>query len=69
MTEYKGYNIVSDGTYGFKEIKAIGKGSVHKELRGKFTHGSGAMKHIDQFLESQPAKVTKKEKVKDGKDD
>lgn len=54
--EYKGYMIVSDGTYGMKEIKPSGKGSVHNELRGKFTSTSLAMKSIDRFLSENPPK-------------
>lgn len=48
--EYKGYQIVNDGTYGFKEIKPLGKGSVHLSLRGKFTNDRIAKVAIDTFL-------------------
>ncbi|BFG81839.1 hypothetical protein [Pseudomonas phage PP21] len=48
--EYKGYQIVNDGTYGFKEIKPLGKGSVHMSLRGKFTNDRIAKVAIDTFL-------------------
>ena len=61
--EYKGYDIVGDGTYGHKLIKAIGKGSVHLELRGSYTNSNFAQTAIDQFLANNPAK---KGAVKDG---
>lgn len=48
--EYKGYSIEHDGTFGYKQIKAIGKGSVHLELRGAYTKPSEAFKAIDRFL-------------------
>lgn len=48
--EYKGYQIVSDGTYGYKEIKPMGKGSVHLSLRGKFTNERIAKVAIDTHL-------------------
>lgn len=54
--EYKGYLIVGDGTYGMKEIKPTGKGSVHLALRGKYTNAGSAMKSIDQFLSENPPK-------------
>lgn len=45
--EYKGYRIVSDGTYGMKLIKHIGRGACPKELLGSFTSHSMAVKAID----------------------
>lgn len=48
--EYKGYIIVGDGTYGMKEIKPVGKGSVHMSLRGKYTSSVTAMKDIDRYI-------------------
>lgn len=67
MLEYKGYGIVGDGTFGYKEIKVIGKGSVHLELRDqKFTNSKQAELAIDSFLAKQPKKATKKETKKDG---
>ncbi len=56
MTEYKGYNIVSDGTYGMKEIKPTTRGSVPGELRGVFTNETFARKSIDAFLISKGGK-------------
>jgi hypothetical protein len=49
--EYKGYNIIADGTYGNKTIKPVGKGSVPKALRGAFTTQYFAQKQIDAYLE------------------
>lgn len=59
--EYKGYQIVADGTYGFKEIKPVGKGSVHLSLRGKYSNVRLAQLAID-------AHVSKKGEA-DGKDE
>jgi len=70
MIEYEGYKVVGDGAYGFKEIKAIGKGSVHLSLRGKYTGTNQAKRAIDFFLASQPIKkVVKKGETKDGGED
>ena len=55
--EYRGYMIASDGSYGMKEIKPIGKGSVPLNLRGSFTSVSLAQKAVDQHIQSKPAKV------------
>lgn len=52
-TEYNGYKIVSDGTYGYKEIKNAGRGSIHLSLRGKFTTEKVARQAIDQHLASK----------------
>jgi len=49
MEEYKGYLIVS-GNGTMKEIKAKGKGSVVKELRGLYTSTGEARKAIDKHL-------------------
>ena len=51
--EYKGYKIEGDGTFGYSEIKPIGKGSVHLSLRGSYTTPTFAMKHIDAYLEDK----------------
>ncbi len=50
--EYNGYLIVGDGTYGMKEIKPIGKGSVHLQLRGKYTTSALAKVAIDLHSKS-----------------
>ena len=55
MEEYKGFNIVGDGTFGYKEIKVKGKGSVAKELRGSYTNGAFAKRGIDAFLHTKEA--------------
>lgn len=49
MMEYKGYSIESDGTFGMKVIKPLGRGSVPKILRGKFTKYSEAQNAIDRY--------------------
>lgn len=55
--EYRGYLIVGDGTFGYKEIKPAGKGSVHLSLRGVYTTAAFAVKAIDQYEDTK--KVTK----------
>lgn len=58
--EYNGYNIVSDGTYGYKEIKSLGRGALPLTLRGKFTSERVARQAIDYHLAT---KVTKDDKT------
>lgn len=53
MTEYRGYNIDGDGTFGMKVIKPTTKGSVAGELRGSYTSAHWAQKAIDTFLNSK----------------
>lgn len=48
--EYKDFMIVGDGTFGFKEIKPVGKGSVHLSLRGQYTNTQQAVKAIEYYL-------------------
>jgi hypothetical protein len=50
QTEYRGYAIENDGTYGQKVIKPVGKGSVHLNLRGSYTTEAFAKRAIDVFL-------------------
>lgn len=47
MTEYRGYNIEGDGTFGMKIIKSIGRGALPLDLRGNFTSDGAARKAID----------------------
>lgn len=56
VIEYKGYSIVGDGTYGHKEIKTIGKGSLPLSLRGSFTTAVFAQKAIDAYLNEKGSK-------------
>lgn len=58
--EYNGYKIVNDDTFGNKEIKSLGRGSVHIPLRGKFTTEKAARQAIDQHIAS---KVNKDDKA------
>lgn len=46
--EYKGFNVVGDGTFGHTIIKNIGKGPLPKRLRGTFTSPKMAMIEIDR---------------------
>lgn len=55
MEEYKGFNIVGDGSFGYKNIKPVGKGSVPKDLRGAYTNGVFAKRGIDSYLASKEA--------------
>jgi len=51
--EYRGYKIEGDGTFGLYEIKPLGRGSVPKPLRGKYTNHSQAKVAIDQYESSK----------------
>ena len=59
--EYRDHLIVGDKTYGYKEIKPVGKGSVHLTLRGKYTNSSHARRAIDNYLDT--IKVVKGDKI------
>lgn len=60
-TEYKGYSIAGDGTFGYKNIKPVGKGSVPADLRGLYTNANFAKKGIDSYLAAkEAAEVSKK---------
>lgn len=61
--EYRGYSIENIGTFAMKEIKTIGRGSVHMSLRGNYTDSKTAMKAIDFYEDSKPVK----EKQEDAK--
>ncbi len=45
--EYRGYKIVGDGTFGYKEIKPVGRGSVPTGLRGTWVTVRDATRAID----------------------
>lgn len=47
---YKDYKIVTVNNFLMKEIKAVGRGSVPKELRGYYTSSAQAKHGIDAFL-------------------
>lgn len=49
--EYRGHLIVGDGTYGYKQIKPVGKGSVHLSLRGEYTTSLMARRAIDYHID------------------
>jgi len=52
--EYKGYLIaIASGKGGLREIKAKGKGSVVKSLRGLYTSQREAMIAIDKYVEGK----------------
>ena len=58
--QYEGYTIVGDKTFGYKNIKPIGKGSVPLELRGSYTNDNFAKKSIDTYLSSKKAVINGK---------
>ena len=51
--EYRGYKIQRT-SMGMREVKAVGRGSVHKSLRGLFTSDGEAIKLIDYYEDSKP---------------
>lgn len=57
--EYKGYNILHDGTFGLKYIKPIGKGSLPMALRSDFSSSTHAQKAIDGVVEQKENKDVK----------
>jgi hypothetical protein len=59
-TEYNGYKIVGDGTYGNKEIRSVGRGALPLTLRGTFTSEKVARQAIDSHLAT---KVNKDDKA------
>lgn len=61
MEEYNGFLIISLGG-GLREVKAKGKGSVVKALRGKYTSVLEARKAIDMQLRSKGGKHNGKAK-------
>lgn len=60
MSEYKGYNIKSDGTFGMKQIVTVGPGSVPNTLKGSFTNAGAAQRAIEVHLVNTPEKKVKK---------
>lgn len=57
--EYKGYEIVNDNKFGYKNIKPIGKGSVPMDLRGSYTTYDFAKQAIDALEAIKNVKPTK----------
>lgn len=53
MVEYKGYKIQADGTFSMYTIKPTGKGSIPKELRGRYTSYLAAQKQIDAYVKAK----------------
>ncbi len=49
MIEYKGYRIVSDGTFGYDEIKPMAQGQIPAPLRGMYKGQDQAKIAIDQY--------------------
>lgn len=63
MTEYRGFKIVGDGTYGNKLIKTIGQGSLPDVLKGSFTRPSFAHVAIDRYILEKEAEANKPPRV------
>jgi hypothetical protein len=55
IMEYRGYSLAYDKC-GLVKIEPVGKGSVHKELRGLYTRKAEAKQAINAFLESRKGK-------------
>jgi hypothetical protein len=51
--EYKGFDIIGDGTFGMKVIKAVGKGSVPMLLRGSYSNDRFAQHAVDVHLSNK----------------
>ena len=62
--EYNGYTIVSDGVFGYFNIKPTGRGSVPLQLRGAYTSQVFAQKGIDAYLSEKGDKNGKAESSK-----
>jgi hypothetical protein len=58
--EYKGYNIVSDGTMGHYSIKPVGRGSVVAKLNGLYTTRQFAINAIDMHGANKKGKANDK---------
>lgn len=63
MTEYKGFKIIGDGTYGHKLIKTIGQGSLPDVLKGSFTRLYFAQIAIDRYVLEKEAEASKPPRV------
>ena len=57
LTEYKGYKIQHDGSFCMYTIKPLGKGSVPKELKGRYTSYGAAQHAIDAASKTQRGKT------------
>lgn len=55
--EYGNYKIQHDGTFGMYTIKPIGKGSVPKELKGRYTSYGAAKAIIDAASTTRRSKT------------
>lgn len=53
MQEYKGYTIQADGYFSMYTIRPVGRGSIPKELRGRYTSYLAAQKQIDSYLNTK----------------
>lgn len=65
MTEYKGYRIVGDGTYGMFVVKSIGPGAIPDMLQGSYLRVVNAKQAIDIYSlhkeerDNKPAPIKK----------
>jgi hypothetical protein len=65
VREYRGYNIVPEGTFPTLVVKAKGQGMVPKALSGSFTNTYNVEKAIDGYLNSLRTKGKKNGSTKD----
>jgi len=54
--EYKGFKIVSDGTFSMYTIQQLGSGTVPQALKGSFTNTASAKVAIDRYEPKRGAK-------------
>ena len=64
-TEYRGFRVVGDQTFGHKLIKQRGSGDIPAVLHGTYTSATVAQNAIDKYLDTPNTKA--KGKVQDGK--
>lgn len=56
--EYKGFKIVNDGEFGYKNIIHKGSGRIPFVLSGSFTGFTEAEKAIDRYVNSKEKEKT-----------
>lgn len=53
--EYNGFNIKSDGTFGYLKVHTIGAGKLPKILGGLYTSIGNARKAVDSYINHKEA--------------
>lgn len=54
--EYKGFNIDSDGTFGYLEISRKGSGRLPPSLGGRYTTLGIAKRKVDSYVNNKETK-------------